>query len=172
MNDADHEPLFRSWLRDYRGIVAKVASSFTLSASDRDDLIQEILLRVWAAMPTYRAEARPGTWIYRIALNRALTWRDDESRSRCRNVPLLNPVDPRETGEGPSEQIEQLYAEIRRLDGIDRSLVLMSLDGCSYREMAEVMGMSESHVGVRLTRARKTLTERLAPSREEVGYGR
>ena len=93
MNDADHEQLFRSWLRDYRGIVVKVASSFTSSASDRDDLVQEILLRVWAAMPTYRAEARPGTWIYRIALK---TSRDGQASggqraNKTTQAPLHSP---------------------------------------------------------------------------------
>jgi RNA polymerase sigma-70 factor (ECF subfamily) len=161
------ETRFRGWLSEHRGILLKVAGSFTTTAEDRDDLIQEILIRLWAAMPSYQGRSKPSTWIYRVALNRAMTWQRDESRRRRRHVPLIEVVDTRESTSTDQRLLNVLYAEIRGLNKVDRSLILMSLDKCTYQEMAEVMGMSESNVGVRLSRAKKQLSDRLAGHADE-----
>lgn len=158
---------FKAWLQEHRGILAKVAGAFTSSADERDDLIQEMLIRLWESMPSFRGECRVATWIYQVALNRALTWRRAESRRRQRLVPLVDAPDHRNPSDPNAERLQRMYAELRRLDEVDRSLLLMSLDGCSYREMATVMGMTESHVGARLTRARRTLSERIQDHADE-----
>ena len=167
MGEDRNEELFRTWLREYQGILSKVASSFTSSAADRDDLIQEILIRIWVAMPSFQGKSRPSTWIYRVALNRAISWQRDESRRRGPQIPLVEPVDTRESKNAQDELLKQVYAELRQLNEIDRSLIMMFLDGCTYLEMSEVMGMTESNVGVRLNRAKKTLSKRLAEHSDE-----
>jgi RNA polymerase sigma-70 factor (ECF subfamily) len=162
------ESLFRTWLNDYRGILLKVARSFADNAQDREDLIQEILIRLWAAMPSWREQSKPSTWIYRVALNRALTWKRDEIRRAGRNVPLLETVDHREGISRTDELVNQLYQHIRGLGEIDRALILMSLDGCTYQEMSEVMGMTENNVGVRLNRAKKTLSRAMSEHADDL----
>ena len=66
------ETQFRKWLNEHRGILLKIAGSFTSSVKDRNDLIQEIMIRLWATMPSFRGRSKPSTWIDRMALNRAL----------------------------------------------------------------------------------------------------
>lgn len=166
-----NEALFADWLRDHRGIVVKVARSFTVDAADSDDLIQEILIRVWASIDNYRGESKTSTWIYRVALNRALTWKRDESTRRSRQDLSPEIADHAATGESDDGlKLDALYGHIRRLPEIERSLVLLSLDGFSYAEMADIVGMTESNVGARLSRARTKLfgfIERDQPEIEE-----
>lgn len=145
-------------MHDHRGIVVKVARSFTTHPQDSDDLIQEIMIRVWASLESFRGESKASTWIYRIALNRALTWKRDES-SRTHHQDLSPELAERPAAGEPDDalRLQELYAHIRRLGEIDRSLMLLSLDGLTYVEMAEVLGITESNVGARLSRARARL---------------
>ncbi len=167
MKDKRDENQFRSWLNEHQGILLKVAGSFTSSIEDRDDLVQEIMTRLWTTLPMFRGQSKPSTWIYRVALNLAITWQRDESQRRKRQVPLIEVIDTRETTTGNGKVLNRLYEQIRTLNEIDRSLILMSLDGCNYREMSDVIGLTESNVGVRLNRARKELSIKMAEFDDE-----
>jgi len=83
---------FVEWLEDHRGIVVKVARSFA-TGRDVDDLVQEILVRLWKSASTFRGDSAPSTWIYRVALNRALTWQRDEKARRARTRPVAEIAD-------------------------------------------------------------------------------
>ncbi len=168
MGDGRDETLFRNWLSEHRGILLKVANSFTSAEEDRDDLIQEILIRLWSAMPSFNGTSKPSTWIYRVALNRAINWQRDESRRRKRHVSLIDVVDTHKEQTAKTKLMDQLYLKIRELNKLDRSLILMSLDGCSYQEMSEVVGITESHVGVRLNRAKKELSRTMGEHSDEI----
>lgn len=163
----DHEPLFRAWMAEHRGIVMKVTASFARSASDLADLRQEALLQLWISLASFRGQAKPSTWIYRVCLNTALAWRRDATRREQPLDPLADisrvaadTVDPAEDASS-RELMEKLLAGIRALPELDRALILMSLDGLSYREITEVTGMTETHVGVALTRARRRLVTQM-----------
>ena len=162
MRDSRREELFTQWLVDHRGIVVKVARSFTSTHADTDDLIQEILLRLWTSMDAYRGDAKSSTWIYRVALNRALTWRRGSNRRPAESPPdsLRHMAAP--TNAEDQYRLNLLYQHIRQLSKIDRSLILLSLDGFSYAEMSAIAGISESNVGARLTRARTALSTMIA----------
>jgi RNA polymerase sigma-70 factor (ECF subfamily) len=170
-NDS-REPVFRRWLNQHTGLVFKVARTFASSDADRDDLVQEILLQLWRSLPRFEGKARESTWIYRVALNTALAWHRSENKRRAAQTPLLaieelpepDDLDRRER----EELVENLYATIRRLPKVDAALLLLYLDDLSYREMADVLGLSETNVGVKLNRARKSLAELM----KEVPYGR
>lgn len=164
MPNEDAETLFKDWLAEHRGTVLKVARAYTLEAEDGRDLAQEILLQVWRSLPQFRARASATTWCYRVALNTALAWRRKERRRHARQRPLLDGEDPPASGDMALEAarrdlVERLYAAIRRLPGAEAALVLMHLDGLSYRQMAEVLGVSEGSAGVKLSRAKKALGE-------------
>jgi RNA polymerase sigma factor (sigma-70 family) len=150
---------FLKWTGEHHGIVRKVARSFAAGA-EQDDLYHEILVALWQAIPSWRGDAKPSTFIYRVAHNYALTW----TRSRRNYARALDRFGREPAPAGPDrteELLEVLYAAIRELPEADRSLVLLSLDGLPYREIAEVLGISETNVGVRLNRARKKLSEQL-----------
>ncbi len=167
MNSSDHEAQFRRWLDEHSGLFFKVVRSFTMGPPDSDDLLQEILLQIWLALPGFRSESKPTTWLYRVALNSALAWkrRETKHRDRGRALPLtVDVVDERATtGESSAghEAVERLYEAVRALAPADRALVLLYLDGLSYADMAEVIGISESNVGVRLNRLKKSLAAKV-----------
>ncbi len=171
----DNETLFIAWWRDHRGIFIKIARAFTSAAADEQDLVQEMLMQLWRSLPAFNAQCQPSTWIYRVCLNTALTWKRGEKRRLVRftptdsdslNEPCPQPL-PSDRHEH-SEQLDALYAAIRRLHASERSLVLLLLDGLSYREIADITGLTENHVGVALTRTRKKLTELLKEVRHEL----
>ncbi len=159
------ESLFERWLIEHKGVVLKVARAYTVTTEDCQDLAQEILLQVWRSLPQFQGRASATTWFYRVALNTALGWHRKERRRQNRQQPILAIEDLSVAGLDSSQQlvqrevVERLYAAIRQLPRTDAALVLLYLDDRSYRQMAEVLGISESNVGVKLNRAKKALGE-------------
>jgi RNA polymerase sigma factor (sigma-70 family) len=163
MNPRQQEEIFDSWLREHAAILHHVANGFAMGA-DRHDLMQELLLAVWRAVPAFRAASLPSTFIFRVTHNAALTWKRTEKGYR-RRLDSFQALTTESTvaahvfaGETPDAQLELLYAAIRTLEPLDRSLVLLQLDGVGYAQIAEIHGLSESNVGVRLNRIRHKLT--------------
>jgi RNA polymerase sigma-70 factor (ECF subfamily) len=163
--DQHQKALFEEWLRQYGGLILRIARSYTRTDEDRDDLAQEILLQLWRSLPRFAGQASASTWIYRVALNTALAWQRSDRRRRWRQSPLVEienipATDTDAAARLDNEQVvARLYAAIRSLPKLDAALVLLYLDDLSYREMAEVLGISESNVGVKLNRAKKQLAE-------------
>jgi RNA polymerase sigma-70 factor (ECF subfamily) len=167
----DLEVRFKVWVGKHAGAVLKVARAYAHTAEDCQDLVQEILLHVWRSLPRFEGRSSEITWFYRIALNTALGWRRDEQR-RLRNhiagIEIESVVAENADGAQHAtnrEIVERLYAAIHQLPKTDAALVLLYLDELSYREMAEVLGISESNVGVKLNRAKKALGELMREGR-------
>src|SRR5215217_1570758 len=156
--DEPREEVFKRWLAQHSGLIFKIARSFAPSDSDRDDLVQEILLHLWRSLPRFEGKAKESTWIYRVALHTALAWHRSENVRRVPQTPLLAIEELPEPDDAAQRQrdelVARLYAAIRRLPKVDAALVLLYLDDLSYREMADVLGISETNVGVKLNRAR------------------
>src|SRR5262249_46252392 len=156
--------LFMNWLGDHGAAVMKVARAYTLTSDDCQDLAQEILLQAWRSLPSFKGEASPATWFYRVALQTAMNWQRKDKPRRARQQPLVEVQVLASEGADSTEQaqqretVEQLYDAIHKLPKADAALVLLYLDELSYRDMAEVLGISESNVGVKLNRAKKALT--------------
>jgi RNA polymerase sigma-70 factor, ECF subfamily len=161
--DENLESLFKSWLVEHRGTVLKVARAYTLTTEDCQDLAQEILLQVWSSLPQFQGRASASTWFYRVALNTALGWHRKERRRQRHQRPILAIEDLPVGGLDAAQQaverevVERLYAAIRQLPKTDAALLLLYLDDLSYCQIAEVLGISEGNVGVKLNRAKKAL---------------
>lgn len=165
VSSANLEELFTAWLREHRGILFKVARSFASQDAAESELLQEMMVQLWRSLPRFTGAAKPSTWIYCVCLNTAMTWRRAEQRREQRVSPMSElpevtcpapaPADVHEN----TELLTALYGAIRALPAAERSLVLLLLDGLSYRDIAEITGLTENHVGVALTRARKKLAE-------------
>ena len=138
------------------GVLRRIARAFATSA-DQHDLLQELMLAVWRAQPNFRGESAPATFIFRVAHNRALTWRRGETRRRLRHSEYERLAVEESAAEDPL--LARLYDAIRQLGPLDRSIMLLSLEGAAYRDIAALHGLSETNVGARLSRARKKLTE-------------
>lgn len=160
MDAPTHEKIFARWLHQHRGLLFKVVRAYAFTAHDQDDLFQEIVTQVWNSIPSYQARSAETTWLYRVALNTALAWLRRERRHRGRTEPLgsQEPALQR-AAHAPDRRLDWLYEQIARLDPVDRSLTLLLLDGFSYRDMAETLGITESNVGVKINRIKAHLTK-------------
>src|SRR5579863_2956662 len=143
--------------------LTRLASSYTNTLSDRDDLVQEIAMALWQALPRFRGECSERTFLFRIAHNRAIA---HLSRSRSQpvtseDVEVHDPAPDPEAGLAREQQVERLRRTIHRLPVVYRQVITLSLEGLGNGEIAEVLGISESNVAVRLTRARRMLRESL-----------
>jgi RNA polymerase sigma factor (sigma-70 family) len=162
VNREQQSAVFERWINDHAAILHHAVNAFA-EGSDRDDLMQEVLLSVWRAIPAFRGEAGPTTYLYRISHNAAMTWRRRQQKSRRAEEAFREA--PSATRSNP--QVDRLYEAIRAFPPLDRSLLLLYLDELSYREMAEIHGISESLVGVRLSRARTKLMEQMKEESNE-----
>jgi len=163
MTPHEQESIFRRWLSAHQGLLRRVVKSFAATSEDQEDLLQEILLQAWISLPGFRGDSKETTWLYRLAFNTAMVWQRKEQRRRVKHEAFSSLIGEEPTPpDGTADAlIERLYEAIRALPKPEASLALMHLDGLSYREMGEVLGISENHVGVRLHRIRKQLAEQL-----------
>ncbi|TWT58073.1 RNA polymerase sigma factor SigV [Thalassoglobus neptunius] len=163
MDDQDQQLVFINWLEDHSASVMKVARAYTLNSEDCQDLAQEILLQAWRSVPKFSGKSTAATWFYRVALNTAMNWKRKDKPRRESQQPLIDINVPEPHGPDSSERllhqemIENLYQAIHQLPKTDAALVLLYLDELSYQEMAEVLGVTENSIGVKLNRAKKKL---------------
>ncbi|MHC4221247.1 MAG: RNA polymerase sigma factor [Planctomycetota bacterium] len=160
------EKIFRQWFGEYKKLIFKVVKAYTDMPQDKDDLFQEIPLQIWSSIPSFQGDAKETTWIYRVALNTALVWKRTEKRKKFRIEFLDIKEIPQAKGDcdefsGNQHVLEQVYNSIRQLPKSESSILLLYLDGLSYDEMADVLGISKNNVGVRLNRAKKKLAQLL-----------
>ena len=144
--------------------LARLAASYARRASEHDDLFQEIAFAIWRALPGFRGECSERTFVFRIAHNRGISYlarrrtptgADDEERELPDRRP--NP----EQVLSANEESERLARAVQRLPVAHRQVVTLALEGLSYGDIADVLGISEINVGARLTRARQMLRELL-----------
>lgn len=163
MTSRQHQQRFAALLHQHRGIVFKVAGVYSRTASDRDDLAQEISAQLWRSFGSYNeARAKFSTWMYRIALNVAISQARRERWSEAnRFEPLeahhLETVGGAETIPEQDERLTALYAIIAQLDPLNRALILLYLEDRNYAEMAEILGLSETNVATKISRIKQTL---------------
>ncbi|MGH8085694.1 MAG: RNA polymerase sigma factor [Lysobacter sp.] len=167
--DASPQARFAALIEQHRGIVLKIAHGYCRNPEDRRDLVQEISVHAWRAFPTFNpSRSRFSTWLYRIALNVAISQVRSTSLRQRHHAPLDDeslaalpdpaPGDPHEADAG----IRALYAVIDRLDPLNRALMLLYLDERSHREIAEILGISESNVATKIGRLKQRIREQLA----------
>ena len=159
MQDEDQRRVFDQWLQSHRGLLFKVVRAYAFTPPDQEDLFQEIATQVWRSVPNFRGDAAVSTWIYRVALNAAVAWTRKERKHRA-GKESVDGVDFAILQASPETdlRVDWLYAQIRQLNEVDRSLTLLLLDGFSYKEMAEMLGITESYVGVKISRIKAYLT--------------
>ena len=158
MKESEQRQIFQEWLDGYRALLFKVIKAYAFNAEDQNDLFQEVCLQMYRSVPNFKAESAVSTWLYRIALNTAIKWSTREKKHVDGHQEIETMTNLLQTGDEPTdERVAWLYSEIKKLNEIDRSLTLLLLDGYSYREMAEMMGISESNIGVKIHRIKKQL---------------
>lgn len=163
MTPHEQEELFQRWLNEHGAMLHHVARGFAQGA-DQQDLTQELMLALWRAAPSFRGGSKESTFIYRVAHNAALVWQRSRKAYRSKLERLeAQPDDPpeRDRAAANREALDHVYAAIRSLDPLDRSLILLQLDQLSYAEIAAIHGLSETAVGARLTRIKQKIANQL-----------
>ena len=163
MNSPD-EQQFLELINGNRPRILKVCRVYAWNAADRDDLYQEILFQIWRALPGLKQDTHANTWLYRIAINTSISFVRKRVARGGPALPLAHEqlthhIESRQTrDDGAAEQLARLYDAIAQLNEVEKALVTLFLEDFSYEEMAEVLGISASNVGVMLHRAKKKLS--------------
>jgi RNA polymerase sigma-70 factor (ECF subfamily) len=150
---------FQELLDRHRKIVFKVANTYARNAEDRADLAQEIAAQAWRAFPGYDAQRLFSTWLYRIALNVAISFvRGAACRDR-HSVALDESLHDVAGDSEPEsdERVRALYRFIGQLDALSRALLLLYLEERSYREIADILGISETNVATKISRLKQRI---------------
>lgn len=157
MTETVRKDIFETWLRLHKGLLFKVVRAYAFTGMDQDDLFQEITIQVWNSIPAFRQESAVTTWLYRISLNTAIKWVKRETKhSRVQSIDDV-PAILFERVPHVDDRLVWLYEEIYKLHAVDRSIALLLLDNFSYKEMAVILGITESNVGVKINRIKKHL---------------
>jgi RNA polymerase sigma-70 factor (ECF subfamily) len=160
---------FVKLVQEHRGMLHKVCRLYCFSEHDRQDLFQEIIIQLWKSYPKFRGESKFSTWLYRIALNTAIS---DLRKQRRR----ISPIDPdhlptqlqdMQYSKDQEEQLQQLYAAIDQLTEVEKALVMLFLEDKSYEEMEEILGINQNNLRVKMNR----IKEKLRKITKETAYG-
>lgn len=160
---------FVKLVQEHRGMLYKVCRLYCFSEHDRQDLFQEIIVQLWKSYPKFRGESKFSTWLYRIALNTAIS---DLRKQRRRIIPidpghLPDQLQDMQYSREQEEQLQQLYAAIGQLTEVEKALVMLFLEDKSYDEMEEILGINQNNLRVKMNR----IKEKLRKITKETTYG-
>ncbi|MEY8019932.1 RNA polymerase sigma factor [Muriicola sp. E247] len=159
------EHKFVTELENNQNIVHKVCSLYTHNRDAHNDLFQEITIQLWKAYPKFRGEAKFSTWMYRVALNTAITlYRKSKKRVPTQDYDsVIFKIKADEYDPTEEKQLALMYKAIRQLGDIDKALVFLYLEDKSYREISETLGISEVNARVKMNRVKTKLKTILNP---------
>ncbi len=153
------EKEFISLLNQHQKIVYKVCNLYMDRHSEREDLFQEITLQAWKAYGNFRGDAKFSTWLYRVALNTAITFfRKDKNRPIIYSTDIV-PEQPEDIFDPIEEQVKAMYTAIGDLSKIDKAIVMLYLEDYSYNEIGDMMGITANNVAVKMNRIKVKLKE-------------
>jgi len=165
MTSINKQGIFLSVIEDHKGIIYKIANTYCKSSDDREDLAQEIILQLWKSFDNYNGQFKYSTWIYRIALNVAISFYRKENRVRQFLNPLSESIlhfpDTNHTSEN-EEAIGFLQRFIAELKELDKALMLLYLEEKSYKEIAEIIGITETNVATKVGRIKIILKQKFS----------
>jgi RNA polymerase sigma factor (sigma-70 family) len=162
---ADKQGVFLSFIEANKGIIYKVSNSYCKVREDRKDLVQEIILQLWKSFDNYNEQYKHSTWVYRIALNVAISfYRKENTRKEISNSfpeGIFNIVDLKEdnTIEAGVNFLQQFIAELKELD---KALMLLYLEEKSHKEIAEIIGITETNVATKISRIKNILKQKFS----------
>ena len=149
-------------IKDNEGIIYKVARIYSNNREDLKDLYQEIVYQLWKSYKTFNGESKFSTWMYRIALNTSISYLKKEKKqvnTVSIDSNLLSRIE--QIDSLMEEQITLLYAHIKKLNIIEKGIILLHLEGKSYDEIASITGFTSTNIGTRLARIKQKLKNQI-----------
>jgi RNA polymerase sigma factor (sigma-70 family) len=156
-----------------KGIIYKICRSFCRNRADQDDLCQEILLRLWKGLPRYDPAHPFTTWMYRVALNVAISYYRQQKRNRG-TISLPDGYAAAPAGYDPEDAdspMMRLQQHVAALKDLEKALMLLYFEERSYREIAEIMGITETNVATKVSRIKEKLKQAILNDKK-TEYGR
>jgi RNA polymerase sigma-70 factor (ECF subfamily) len=161
MRSVEDHDRFLALLEEHKGILYKVANAYCKDREDRPDLIQEIILQLWRSFGRFDPSYRFSTWMYRVAMNVGISFYRSQAGRRRQAVSIeefgIDLAAADQVLEEASEEVRLLHEQISKMDELNRALILLYLDGCSYAAMAEILGISVTNVATRISRIKERL---------------
>ena len=153
------EQKFINLINQHQGLIHKICLMYEHDQDDRNDLFQEIVLQLWKSFPTFRGEAKITTWMYRIALNTAISgYRKQKRLVKTEDLQELHfNITEINSGDSLEEDFQRLQSAIRQLTEIERAMIMMAMEEVPYEEIAETIGITQNNVRVRMNRIREKL---------------
>lgn len=154
----DKSEQFLTVINSNKGIIYKIANSYCKNRDYRNDLVQEIIIQLWKSFDNYNQQYEHSTWMYRIALNVAISFyrKSKKDLSTPLTESILAMVSDEESGE-LEENVRLLYQFINELDDLNKALMILYLDNKTHKEMAEVLGITETNVATKIGRIKEKL---------------
>jgi RNA polymerase sigma-70 factor, ECF subfamily len=158
------EKNFISLINQHQGLIHKVCVMYENDPDVRNDLFQEIVLQLWKSFSSFRGESKISTWMYRIALNTAISgFRKRKRLVRTEDLKDMHFNISDAAGDDHEENFQKLQWAIRQLSEIERAMVMMALEEIPYEEIAETVGITQNNVRVRMNRIREKLKKLMCP---------
>jgi len=161
------EEKFRQLVAENKARIMRVAGYYAPSDEDRKDIYQEILVNIWKSLDLFRGESKIETWIYRIAVNTSLNFAGKQYRRMRLNVDIDDPViagkliDDGDGGQDREKQRQHLQACLNSLGVIDKAIMGLVLDDLSYKEISEIIGLTEPNIRVKIHRIKEVLRNQM-----------
>ena len=158
------EQKFISLINEHQGLIHKVCIMYENDRDVRNDLFQEIVLQLWKSFASFRGESKISTWMYRIALNTAISgFRKNSRKVKTEDLRELHFNISEAAGDEQEEHVQKLQWAIRQLSEIERAMIMMALEEIPYEDIAETIGITQNNVRVRMNRIREKLKKLMCP---------
>lgn len=153
---------FIELIKENEGVIYKITKVYAVEKEDQKDLYQEVVYQLWKSFDSFDGRSKVGTWVYRVTLNTSITYSKRTKGSGPRvdfDLELLQTPDVHDEAE--EEKLQLLYASIKKLNVIEKGIIVLYLEGKNYQEISAIMGFTATNIGTRLNRIRQKLKARI-----------
>jgi RNA polymerase sigma-70 factor (ECF subfamily) len=160
LQNREAEKAFENSIRQHEGLLHKVCRIYAATDADRQDLFQEIIIQLWKAYPRFKGESKLSTWLYRVAINTAITGLRRQKDFITSYEPEALPQRSDDGGHAAEEErLQQLYTAIAQLNEVEKAIVMLYMEDRSYDEMEDILGISSGTLRVKMNRIKEKLRQ-------------
>jgi RNA polymerase sigma factor (sigma-70 family) len=155
------EKEFEKYIREYETMIHKVCRMYACTAADRQDLFQDIVIQLWRAFPGFKGKAKFSTWMYRVAINTAITGLRKQRKFivSYEDEVLALHISDESSSQQTEERLKEMYKAIEQLNEIEKAIVMLYMEDRTYEEMEDILGISQGNLRVKMNRIREKLRQ-------------